>query len=90
MSYYIALFRQCSSGEWHADLPDFPSCKVSGRDFRLASESAAIALRACASGGDRALPRPSSLTDIEGDASLRSNYGAHLAKAIISLIPLHR
>ena len=90
MSYYIALFRQCRGGAWQADLPDFPHCKVSGLNFRLASSAAATALRECAAGRDVSLPRPSTLSDIEGDASLQSNYGAHLAKAIISLIPLQR
>jgi hypothetical protein len=90
MSYYIALFRQNQGGEWQADFPDFPHCKVSGINFKLASSAAAMALQECAVGRDVSLPRPSSLSDIEGDASLRSSYGAHLARAIISLIPLHR
>jgi hypothetical protein len=88
MSYYIALFRQCQGGEWHADFPDFPHCKASGLSFELASSAAAMALRQCAVGGGISLPRPRTLSDIESDASLQSNYGAHLAKAIISLIPL--
>jgi hypothetical protein len=90
MSYYIALFRQGQGGEWQADFPDFPHCQASGLNFDLASSAAAMALRQCTSGGEVSLPRPSSLSDIEGDASLRSNYGSHLEKAIISLIPLHR
>lgn len=90
MSYYIALFRQCQGGGWHADFPDFPHCKASGPNFDLASSAAAMALRQCAFGADVSLPRPRTLSDIEGDASWQSNYGSHLARAIISLIPLRR
>lgn len=90
MSYYIALFRQCRGGAWQVDFPDFPHCTASGPKLELASSAAAKALRECTSGRDASLPRPRSLSDIQGDASLHTNYGHHLGKAIISLIPLHR
>ena len=90
MSYYIALFRQGQGGGWQADFPDFPHCKASGLNFGLAAAEATLALRQCVSGRDVSLPRPSTLSDIQGDASLRPNYRIDLGKAIISLIPLHR
>ena len=86
MSYYIALFRQCPGGVWHADFPDFPACKASGPTLNLASSAAAMALTQCASQQGASLPRPRTLSDIEGDAELQSSYGAHLSKAIISMI----
>lgn len=86
MSYYIALFRQGQGGAWHADFPDFPECKASAPTLHLASSAATMALMQCASQQGKSFPRRRTLSDIQSDAALQSSYGAHLSKAIISMI----
>jgi len=74
MANYIALLRKDAGSDYGVDFPDFPGCVTAGRslDEARAMAGEALALHVAGMMEDReAMPEPSSLETIMGDAENR-------------------
>lgn len=88
MHHYITVFAKTDAGQWRAVFPDFPDCEATGDSLDATTISALMTLTQYAHGRGLPLPRPKSLSEVQGDAAWMAVCGIALEKAILSLTPL--
>jgi predicted RNase H-like HicB family nuclease len=88
MHHYITVFAKTDAGHWLALFPDFPDCEAGGESLDATTVSAIMTLTQHAHNRGLPLPRPKSLSEVQGDAEWMAGRGIAFEKAILSLTPL--